>query len=80
MLNTTDLFVVLLKSSQVLTGLRELALLHSLSDIPGTKIQPSILSFFAPLFPLLLLHLRLTILLFLKINSLTSGRRHAWRT
>ena len=38
MLNATDLFVVLLKSSQVLTSLRELTLLHSLSDIPGTKI------------------------------------------
>ena len=33
-----NLFVVLLKSSKILTGLRELALLHSLSDIPKRKI------------------------------------------
>merc|ERR1719220_1976600 len=29
-----DLFVVLLKSSHVLPGLRELSLLHALSDVP----------------------------------------------
>ena len=42
----TNLLVVLLKSSQVLTGLRELALLHSLSDIPEAKI--SLVNSFSP--------------------------------
>merc|ERR1712244_148626 len=34
MLSNTDLFVILLKGSQILSGLGELSLFHTLSDVP----------------------------------------------